>query len=125
MLKLGAYGFIRVSLFLFPIGSVYWTPLIYVLSVLAVIYISLIAVRQVDLKRIIAYSSVAHMGFVTAGLFSYSNFGILGAFFIMISHGLVSSALFFCIGVLYDRYNTILGWPLLCQYILVYFYSFF
>lgn len=106
MLKLGAYGFIRVSLFLFPIGSAYWTPLIYVLSVLAVIYISLIAVRQVDLKRIIAYSSVAHMGFVTAGLFSYSNFGILGAFFIMISHGLVSSALFFCIGVLYDRYKT-------------------
>lgn len=106
MLKLGAYGFIRVSLFLFPIGSAYWSPLIYMLSILAVIYISLIAVRQVDLKRIIAYSSVAHMGFVTAGLFSYSNFGILGAFFIMISHGLVSSALFFSIGVLYDRYKT-------------------
>ena len=106
MLKLGAYGFIRVSCRLFPIGSLYWSSLIYLLSILAVIYISLIAIRQVDLKRIIAYSSIAHMGFVTAGLFSFNMPGYAGAYFIMISHGLVSSALFFCVGVLYDRYKT-------------------
>lgn len=106
MLKLGGFGFFRIPLFLFPAGSVYWAPLVYLLSSLAVIYISLIAIVQVDLKRIIAYSSIAHMGFVTAGLFSFSQLSLAGAIFIMVSHGLVSSALFFSIGVLYDRYGT-------------------
>ena len=106
MLKLGAFGFIRISYLLFPIGGWYFAPFIYTLSVLAVIYISLVAIRQVDLKRIIAYSSVAHMGFVTAGIFSFNAVGIAGAYYIMISHGLVSSALFFCVGILYDRYQT-------------------
>ena len=106
MLKLGAFGFIRISYLLFPIGGWYFAPVVYTLSVLAVIYISLVAIRQVDLKRIIAYSSVAHMGFVTAGIFSFNTVGIAGAYYIMISHGLVASALFFCIGILYDRYQT-------------------
>ena len=106
LLKLGGFGFLRISLKLFPLGSLYWSPLVYILSILAVVYISLIAIRQVDLKRIIAYSSIAHMGFVTAGLFSFKITGVAGAFFIMISHGLVSSALFFSVGILYDRYKT-------------------
>lgn len=106
MLKLGAYGFIRVSIGLFPVGCDYWSPLVFLLSILAVIYISLVAITQVDLKRIIAYSSIAHMGFVTAGLFSLNSLGIVGGIFVMVSHGLVSSGLFFCIGILYDRYKT-------------------
>ena len=80
--------------------------MVYVLSALAVVYISLIAIVQVDLKRVIAYSSIAHMGFVTAGLFSFNQVSLAGAVFVMISHGLVSSALFFSVGVLYERYKT-------------------
>ena len=106
MLKLGAYGFLRVSVGLFPVGCAYWSSLVFLLSTLAVIYISLVAITQVDLKRIIAYSSIAHMGFVTAGLFSLNSLGIIGGIFVMVSHGLVSSGLFFCIGILYDRYKT-------------------
>ena len=106
MLKLGGFGFYRISLLIFPAGSVYWAPMVYLLSGLAVVYISLIAIVQVDLKRMIAYSSIAHMGFVTAGLFSFNHLSLAGALFVMISHGLVSSALFFSVGVLYDRYKT-------------------
>lgn len=106
MLKLGGFGFFRISLLIFPVGSVYWAPMVYLLSGLAVTYISLIAIVQVDLKRMIAYSSIAHMGFVTAGLFSFNHLSLAGAVFVMVSHGLVSSALFFSVGVLYDRYKT-------------------
>lgn len=106
MLKLGGFGFFRISLLLFPLGSLYWAPMVYLLSGLAVVYISLIAIVQIDLKRMIAYSSIAHMGFVTAGLFSFNQLSLAGAVFVMVSHGLVSSALFFSAGVLYDRYKT-------------------
>jgi proton-translocating NADH-quinone oxidoreductase chain M len=106
LLKLGTYGFIRFSIPLFPEASLYFTPLIYTLSVLAIIYTSLTTLRQIDLKKVIAYSSVAHMGFVTIGLFTNTIAGIEGALLIMISHGFVSSALFLCVGVLYDRHHT-------------------
>lgn len=106
LLKLGTYGFIRFSLPLFPAASTYFTPFIFTLSALAVIYTSLTTLRQIDLKKIIAYSSVAHMGLVTIGIFTNTILGLQGAILIMISHGFVSSALFLCIGVLYDRYHT-------------------
>nr|YP_009317209.1 NADH dehydrogenase subunit 4 [Palpitomonas bilix]YP_009317276.1 NADH dehydrogenase subunit 4 [Palpitomonas bilix]BAV82377.1 NADH dehydrogenase subunit 4 [Palpitomonas bilix]BAV82444.1 NADH dehydrogenase subunit 4 [Palpitomonas bilix] len=106
LLKLGGYGFIRFSLPLFPFASVYFTPLIFSVSVVAIIYTSLTTLRQIDLKKIIAYSSVAHMGYVTIGLFTLNIQGIEGAVLLMLSHGLVSSALFLCVGVLYDRYHT-------------------
>ena len=106
LLKLGTYGFLRFSIPLFPIASVYFTPLIYTLSVIGIIYASLTTVRQIDLKKTIAYSSVAHMGFVTLGLFSLNMQGIEGSVLLMLSHGLVASALFLCIGVLYDRHKT-------------------
>jgi len=106
LLKLGTYGFLRYSISLFPKGSIYFTPFIYTLSVLAVIYTSLTTLRQIDLKKIIAYSSVAHMGLVTLGLFTANIQGIEGSILIMISHGFVSSALFLCVGVLYDRFHT-------------------
>jgi proton-translocating NADH-quinone oxidoreductase chain M len=106
LLKLGTYGFIRFSIPLFPLATVYFTPLVYTLSVIGVVYASLTTLRQIDLKKIIAYSSVAHMGFVTLGLFSLNMQGIEGALLLMISHGLVASALFLCVGVLYDRHKT-------------------
>lgn len=106
LLKLGGYGFIRFSLPLFPKATVFFTPLIFTLSVIAIIYGSLTTLRQIDLKKIIAYSSVSHMGFVTLGIFSLNTQSIAGSIFLMLSHGLVSSALFFCIGILYDRYKT-------------------
>lgn len=106
LLKLGGYGFLRFSIPMFPDATVYFTPLVYTMSVIAVIYTSLTTLRQIDLKKIIAYSSVAHMGFVTLGLFSLNVQGIEGAILLMLSHGLVSSALFLCVGVLYDRYHT-------------------
>jgi len=106
LLKLGTYGLIRFSLPLFPIASAYYTPLVYTMSVVAVMYTSLTTLRQIDLKKIIAYSSVAHMGVVTIGLFTGNLQGIVGSVFIMLSHGLISSALFLCVGVLYDRYHT-------------------
>ena len=106
LLKLGGYGFLRFSLPLLPEASVYFTPLIYILSLIAIIYASLTTIRQIDLKKIIAYSSISHMGIVTLGLFSYNLEGLEGGIFLMLSHGLVSSALFFCIGILYERYHT-------------------
>jgi NADH-quinone oxidoreductase subunit M len=106
LLKMGAYGFLRFSLPMLPEASHYFTPLMAVLSVIAVIYTSLVALVQEDMKKLIAYSSVAHMGYVTLGIFSFTKQGIDGAIFQMISHGLVSGALFLCVGVLYDRMHT-------------------
>jgi NADH-quinone oxidoreductase subunit M len=106
LLKMGGYGFIRVSLPMFPEASAYFAPLVFSLSVVAIIYTSLVALMQEDMKKLIAYSSVAHMGFVTMGLFSMNQQGVQGAMFQMISHGLVSVALFLCVGVIYDRMHT-------------------
>jgi NADH-quinone oxidoreductase subunit M len=106
LLKMGGYGFIRFSLPMFPDASHDFAPLIYALSIIAIIYTSLVALMQEDMKKLIAYSSVAHMGFVTMGLFSMTAQGIEGAMFQMVSHGLVSGALFLCVGVVYDRTHT-------------------
>jgi len=106
LLKFGGYGFIRFSLPMFPEASAYFTPLVFALSIIAIIYTSLVALVQEDMKKLIAYSSVAHMGFVTMGLFSMTSQGVQGAVFQMISHGLVSGALFLCVGVVYDRMHT-------------------
>jgi NADH-quinone oxidoreductase subunit M len=106
LLKMGGYGFIRFSLPMFPDASVDFAPLVYALSVIAIIYTSLVALVQEDIKKLIAYSSVAHMGFVTMGLFTLNTQGIQGAMFLMISHGFVSGALFLCVGVIYDRMHT-------------------
>jgi proton-translocating NADH-quinone oxidoreductase chain M len=106
LLKLGTYGFLRFSIALWPYATYYFTPLIYTLSILAIIYTSLTTLRQIDLKKIIAYSSVAHMNFVTLGLFSLNSQGVEGSLLLMLSHGLVSPALFLCVGVLYDRHKT-------------------
>jgi proton-translocating NADH-quinone oxidoreductase chain M len=106
LLKMGGYGFLRFSIPMFPDATVYFTPLVYTMSVIAVIYTSLTTLRQVDMKRIIAYSSVAHMGFVTIGMFTLNIQGIEGSMLLMLSHGIVSSALFLCVGVIYDRHKT-------------------
>ena len=106
LLKLGVYGFLRFSLSLFPEASLYFSPLVYLLSVLGVIYASLSAIRQTDLKRIIAYSSVAHMNLVTLGIFSFNIIGLEGAILQSISHGFVSGAMFLLVGILYDRYHS-------------------
>jgi proton-translocating NADH-quinone oxidoreductase chain M len=106
LLKMGTYGLLRFSLSLFPYASIYFTPLVYTLSIIAVIYTSLTTLRQIDLKKIIAYSSVAHMAFVTIGIFTFNLYGIQGSLLIMLSHGFISSALFLCVGVLYDRHHT-------------------
>jgi NADH-quinone oxidoreductase subunit M len=106
LLKMGGYGFLRFSLPMFPDASVLFTPLVYTLSVVAIVYTSLVALMQEDMKKLIAYSSVAHMGFVTMGIFTMTRQGIDGAIFQMISHGLVSGALFLCVGVVYDRLHT-------------------
>lgn len=106
LLKLGSYGFLRFSLSLFPLATIYFTPLIYSMSIIAIIYSSLTAIRQTDIKRIIAYASVAHMNLILLGTFSLNIQGIEGSILQMLSHGLVSSALFLCIGILYDRYHT-------------------
>lgn len=106
LLKLGTYGFLRFSIPMFPEATLYFTPFIYTLSVIAIIYTSLTTIRQIDLKKIIAYSSVAHMNFVTIGMFSLNMQGIEGSILLMLSHGLVSSALFLCVGALYDRHKT-------------------
>ncbi|MFA5122234.1 NADH-quinone oxidoreductase subunit M, partial [Zavarzinia sp.] len=105
-LKMGGYGFIRFSLPMFPDASVYFTPLIYTLSVVAIIYTSLVALVQEDMKKLIAYSSIAHMGFITLGTFTFTEQGLQGAIIQMISHGIVSGALFLCVGVVYDRLHT-------------------
>ena len=106
LLKLGAYGFIRFSLPMFPDATAYFTPFVFILSVIAIIYTSLVALVQEDMKKLIAYSSVAHMGFVTIGLFSLTIQGVEGAVVIMLSHGLVSASLFLSVGVLYDRTHS-------------------
>ena len=106
LLKMGGYGFLRFSLPLFPEASHFFAPFVFALSMIAVIYTSLVAFVQKDMKKLIAYSSIAHMGFVTFGLFTFSVTGIQGALFQMISHGLISGGLFLCVGVLYDRLHT-------------------
>jgi NADH-quinone oxidoreductase subunit M len=106
LLKMGAYGFLRFSLPMLPEASHYFAPLMFSLSIIAVIYTSLVALVQHDMKKLIAYSSVAHMGFVTIGIFAFNVQGIEGAITQMISHGLVASALFLCVGVVYDRLHT-------------------
>ena len=106
LLKMGGYGFLRFSLPMFPEATEFFTPLIYTLSIVAIIYTSLVALVQTDMKKLIAYSSVAHMGFVTMGIFTLTRQGIEGAIFQMLSHGIVSAALFLCVGVVYDRMHT-------------------
>jgi NADH-quinone oxidoreductase subunit M len=106
LLKLGGYGFLRFSLPMFPLASADFAPFIFVLSVIAIIYTSLVALMQEDIKKLIAYSSVAHMGFVTMGIFAANQMGVQGAIFQMLSHGLISGALFLCVGVVYDRMHT-------------------
>ena len=106
LLKMAGYGFIRFSLGLFPNASEFFVPLVFLLSLVAIIYTSLVALMQEDMKKLIAYSSVAHMGFVTLGIFTFTHQGIEGSIFQMISHGLVSAALFLCVGVVYDRMHS-------------------
>jgi NADH-quinone oxidoreductase subunit M len=106
LLKLGGYGFLRFSLPMFPLASYDFAPLIFTLSVIAIIYTSLVALMQEDMKKLIAYSSVAHMGFVTMGIFAGTMQGVAGGVFQMISHGIVSGALFLCVGIIYDRMHT-------------------
>ncbi len=106
LLKMGGYGFLRFSLPMFPDASSYFQPFVFVLSIVAIIYTSLVALRQEDMKKLIAYSSVAHMGYVTMGIFAMNVQGIEGAVFQMVSHGFVSGALFLCVGVVYDRLHT-------------------
>ena len=106
LLKMAGYGFIRFSLGLFPVASDYFTPLIFTLSIIAIIYTSLVALMQDDMKKLIAYSSVAHMGFVTIGIFSLTKQGLEGSIIQMMSHGLISAALFLCVGVVYDRLHS-------------------
>jgi NADH-quinone oxidoreductase subunit M len=106
LLKLGGYGFIRFSLAMFPLASDYFAPFVFTLSVIAIIYTSLVALMQDDIKKLIAYSSVAHMGYVTMGIFAANTQGLQGAIFQMLSHGIVSGALFLCVGVVYDRLHT-------------------
>ena len=106
LLKMGGYGFLRFSLPMFPLASAEFAPLVFTLSIVAIIYTSLVALVQDDIKKLIAYSSVAHMGYVTMGIFTASQQGLDGAIFQMLSHGLVSAALFLCVGVVYDRMHT-------------------
>jgi NADH-quinone oxidoreductase subunit M len=106
LLKMGGYGFLRFSLPMFPVGSEVMTPLVFWLSAIAIVYTSLVALVQEDMKKLIAYSSVAHMGFVTMGIFAGNQQGVDGAIFQMISHGFISGALFLCVGVVYDRMHT-------------------
>ncbi len=106
LLKMGGYGFLRFSLPMFPLASEYFAPVIFVLSVVAILYTSLVALAQEDIKKLIAYSSVAHMGYVTMGIFTLTVQGVQGGIFQMLSHGIVSGALFLCVGVVYDRMHT-------------------
>ena len=106
LLKMGGYGFLRFSLPMFPEASLYFQPMVFAMSVIAIVYASLVAFRQTDMKKLIAYSSVAHMGFVTLGIFSFTETGIQGAIFQMLSHGVISGALFLVVGVIYDRMHT-------------------
>jgi NADH-quinone oxidoreductase subunit M len=106
LLKMGGYGFLRFSLPMFPEASEFFAPMVFALSVIAIVYTSLVALAQEDIKKLIAYSSVAHMGFVTMGIFTFNQQGVDGAIFQMISHGFISGALFLCVGVIYDRMHT-------------------
>jgi proton-translocating NADH-quinone oxidoreductase chain M len=106
LLKLGVYGFLRYSLTLFPDASLYFSPLVYLLSIIGIIYASLTAIRQTDIKRIIAYSSIAHMNLVTIGIFSFTIAGIEGSLLQSISHGFVSGGMFLMVGILYERYHS-------------------
>ena len=106
LLKMGGYGFLRFSVPMFPLASETFAPLVFTLSIVAIIYTSLVALAQEDVKKLIAYSSVAHMGFVTMGIFTFTVQGVDGAIFQMLSHGIVSAALFLCVGVVYDRMHT-------------------
>jgi len=106
LLKLGGFGFLRYSIGLFFDSSAYFSPFVFVISILGIVYASLTTVQQIDLKKIIAYSSVGHMGVVCIGIFSCVSQSLLGSVLLMISHGIVSGALFLCIGILYERYNT-------------------
>lgn len=106
LLKMGGYGFLRFSLPMFPLASADFAPLVFALSVIAIVYTSLVALMQEDIKKLIAYSSVAHMGFVTMGIFAANAQGVGGGIFQMVSHGIVSGALFLCVGVIYDRMHT-------------------
>jgi NADH-quinone oxidoreductase subunit M len=106
LLKMGGYGFLRFSVPMFPVASQEFAPFVFVLSVVAIVYTSLVALAQEDVKKLIAYSSVAHMGFVTMGIFTFTVQGVDGAIFQMLSHGIVSAALFLCVGVVYDRMHT-------------------
>lgn len=106
LLKIGGYGFLRFSIPMLPEATEFFTPLVYALSVVAIIYTSLVALMQEDMKKLIAYSSVAHMGFVTIGIFTFTTQGIEGGIMVMLSHGLVSAALFLIVGVVYDRVHT-------------------
>jgi len=106
LLKMGGYGFLRFSVPMLPVATDFFTPMMFTLSVIAIIYASLVALVQTDMKKLIAYSSIAHMGFVTLGIFSLTTQGVEGAIFQMLSHGIVSAALFLCVGVVYDRLHT-------------------
>jgi NADH-quinone oxidoreductase subunit M len=106
LLKLGTYGIIRFSLPLFPEGTIYFAPIVSTFAVLGVIYTCLTAIRQIDLKKIIAYSSVGHMNIVVLGIIAGNTEALQGAIFQMLSHGVVSGALFFCVGVIYERYSA-------------------
>ncbi len=106
LLKMGAYGFLRFSIPILPLATDFFIPVIFALSIIAVIYASLVALVQTDIKKLIAYSSIAHMGFVTVGIFALTTEGVTGAIFQMLSHGVVSGALFLCVGVIYDRMHT-------------------
>lgn len=106
LLKLGTYGFIRFSIPLFPFANFYYTPFVYTLSILGLIYSSMVAIRQTDLKRIIAYASIAHMNLIMIGLYTNKIYGLEGSLLQMFSHGLVSGALFLIVGILYERYHT-------------------
>jgi NADH:ubiquinone oxidoreductase subunit 4 (subunit M) len=105
-LKLGTYALLRFCIPLFPDATFFFSPFVFSLALVSVFYSSLTALRQIDLKKVIAYSSIAHMNFSLFGLFSNSLLGVEGALIVMLSHGLISSSLFFCVGMLYDRYMT-------------------
>lgn len=106
LLKLGTYGFLRWSVTLFPLASIYYAPIVYVICLIGIVYVSLITIRQIDVKKLIAYSSVAHMGLCLLGMFAFNLQGISGSLLMMVAHGVVSPGLFLCIGILYDRYKT-------------------
>ena len=106
LLKLGGYGFLRFSICLFPEACLYFSPLVYVLSICGTLFASLSTLRQIDVKRIVAYSSIAHMNIAVLGLFIGNLYGLFGSIYLMFGHGLISAGLFFAIGILYDRYHT-------------------